>query len=135
VNVHAFLLRHRGAAEPPWLAEAAQKGETAAAISKLAIAGTDELAIEALDLVIGFYGAEAGNLALKTMATGGVWVGGGIAPKILPRLIGPRFTNAFRDKGRMRPLLDAMPVRVVNEDRTALLGAAWHAAFEQVKGE
>ena len=74
------------------------------------------------------YGAEAGNLALKMMSTGGLYVGGGIAPKILPRLRAGGFLAAFLDKGRMRPLLEAMPVRVVVNDRTALLGAAWHAA-------
>jgi len=75
-----------------------------------------------------FYGAEAGNLALKVMSRGGLYLGGGIAPKILPLLQGGAFLEAFLGKGRMRPLLEAMPVRVILNDRAALLGAALHAA-------
>jgi glucokinase len=106
--------------------------DAAAAISRAALDGRDEVCSGALDLFIGFYGAEAGNLALKMMATGGVYLGGGIAPRIVERLRGPRFLDAFLDKGRMRPLLQSMPVRVVADDRAALLGAAWHAAHGQV---
>jgi glucokinase len=70
------------------------------------------------------YGAEAGNLALKAMAVGGVYVGGGIAPRILPRLTDGAFVAAFRDKGRLAALMDAMPVRVALNPRAPLLGAA-----------
>jgi glucokinase len=73
------------------------------------------------------YGAETGNLALKMMATGGVYVGGGIAPKIIQKLTDPTFMQAFVAKGRMQPLLEAMPVRVILNDRTVLLGAARYA--------
>jgi len=81
----------------------------------------------ALDLFIAPYGAEAGNLALKMTATQGIWVGGGIAPKILPRLKRPGFLEAFHNKGRFRAFLEAVPVRVILNDQTALRGAAWHA--------
>lgn len=101
--------------------------DDAAAISKAALDGSDEVASRALDLFVTLYGAEAGNLALKMKATRGVWVGGGIAPRILPRLTGPGFLDAFRDKGRFRAFLEAVPVRVILNDRTALRGAAWHA--------
>ena len=74
------------------------------------------------------YGEEAGNLALKLMATGGVWVGGGIAPKILPVLEGGAFLDGFFAKGRMRPLMESMSVHVVLDDRAALIGAARRAA-------
>ncbi|GAG20490.1 unnamed protein product, partial [marine sediment metagenome] len=80
------------------------------------------------DLFISLYGAAAGNLALVTKATGGVFVGGGIAPKILPRLRAGEFIRAFRDKGRLGPLLERIPVRVITEPRTALIGAAACAA-------
>jgi glucokinase len=70
------------------------------------------------------YGAEAGNLALKAMAVGGVYVAGGIAPRILPRLTGGGFIASFRDKGRLTVLMDAMPVRVALNPRAPLLGAA-----------
>jgi glucokinase len=95
-----------------------------AAISHAALDGSDERAGWALDLMVSIYGAEAGNLALKVMATGGVYVGGGIAPKILPKLSGGAFMRAFVDKGRFRPLLQRIPVRVILNETTALLGAA-----------
>lgn len=130
VRIHDFLRRKRGAPEPRWLADEMRDGDAGAAISKAALDGRDAVCSEALDLFAGFYGAEAGNLALKMLATGGVYVGGGIAPKIAARLRGPAFLAAFLDKGRMRPLLESIPVRVVMDDRAALLGAAWHAVGE-----
>ena len=99
-------------------------------ISRAALAATDERAVRALDLMASIYGAEAGNLALKVMATGGVYVGGGIAPKILPKLADGTFMRAFLDKGRFRALLERVPVRVILNDRTALIGAALCAAGE-----
>jgi glucokinase len=77
---------------------------------------------------VAVYGAEAGNLALKAMALGGVFVGGGIAPHILPRLAAGGFLAAFRDKGRLRPLMEGIAVRVVLTPRAPLLGAARVAA-------
>ena len=96
----------------------------AAGISRLALAGTDETAVAALDLMVEIYGAEAGNLALKLMATGGVYLGGGIPPRILPKLEAGSFMRAFTDKGRFVDLLGGVPVRVILNDRTALMGAA-----------
>ena len=92
-----------------------------------ALTGTCPLCVHALDLFVSIYGAEAGNLALKVMATGGVFVGGGIAPKIIAKLRETLFIKAFTAKGRLRPLLEAMPVRVILNDKTALLGAARYA--------
>jgi len=102
-------------------------GDQAAAISSAALARTDRLAEDALDLFVDAYGREAGNLALKTKATRGIWIGGGIAPKILPRLKRPGFLEAFRDKGRFAGMMEAIPVRVVLNEATALRGAALHA--------
>ena len=82
---------------------------------------------DALDLMIDIYGAQAGNLALTVMATGGVYVGGGIAPKILPRLRNGRFIRAFTAKGRFTRMVERIPVRVILNDLTALLGAAIRA--------
>ncbi len=102
-------------------------GDPAAAISAAAQDGSSALASDALDLFVSLYGSEAGNLALKMMATGGLFIGGGIAPKIIDRLRGGAFISAFHAKGRMQPLVESMPVKVILNDRTALLGAARHA--------
>ena len=75
-------------------------------------------------------GAEAGNVALKRMATGGIYVGGGIAPKIIRKLTGATFLDAFVAKGRLKPILEAIPVRVIMSEKVALLGAA-HFAMQQ----
>jgi glucokinase len=85
--------------------------------------------VQALDLFVTLYGAEAGNLALKVMATGGMFVGGGIAPKIIDKLTEPTFMQAFRAKGRLQPLLEAIPVRVILNDQAGLYGAACCAAL------
>ena len=92
--------------------------------------GIDPVCRRALETFCGLYGAEAGNLALKALSTGGVYVGGGIAPKILPELQDGRFRAAFLAKGRMRPLLETMPVQVVLDPNTTVLGAAALAAGE-----
>ncbi len=99
-----------------------------AAISAAALAGSPPIAVEALALFVGCYGAMAGNLALTVKATGGVYVGGGIAPKILPALQTGAFCAAFLAKGRFETLLACMPVHVILDDRTALYGAARYAA-------
>jgi len=130
LNVYSFLRDSGRGEEPPWLAKEIATGEAAAVISAAALSSRSSLCVQALDLFVALYGAEAGNLALKIMATGGVFIGGGIAPKILERLRAPGFLQAFLDRGRMRPLLQAMPVRVVLNDRLALLGAARFAASE-----
>ncbi len=124
VNVFHFLRDTGRGEEPQWLTDEMSHGDPAAAISRSALDGSSPLAEQALDFFISVYGAEAGNLALKLMATGGVYLGGGIAPKLLPKLTGPLFMRAFVDKGRMRPLLEAMPVRVIINDNAALMGAA-----------
>ena len=128
VNIHAFLLAYRGAYAPPWLADEMRMGDPAAAIARAALLERDDTCMEALTLLVRLYGAEAGNLALKLMATGGVYVGGGIAPRILPALATGAFMAAFLGKGRMRGLLETIPVRVIRNDQTALLGAALCAA-------
>ena len=133
VNVYEFLRDKRGEKESPALANAMQDHDPAASISHAALAGTDKLAEEALDLWIAVYGAEASNLALKVMATGGLFLAGGISPKILPKLTGTLFMQAFLDKGRMRPLVESMPVHVVTNEKAGLLGAARCAAVRACK--
>jgi glucokinase len=128
LNIYQFLRDTGRGSEPAWLAEKMQLENPSAVISETALAGTAEICVQALDMFVAIYGAEAGNLALKLMATGGVFLGGGIAPKIAPKLRDSIFMNAFADKGRFRSLLESIPVRVIMNDKTALLGAASYAA-------
>jgi glucokinase len=123
-NLYRFFRDARQVEEPDWLAEELRQGDASAVISRNALGGKSPLCQQALELFVEIYGAEAGNLALKTMATGGVYVAGGIAPKIASKLKGKVFREAFLSKGRLRPLLETIPVRIVLNDRTALLGAA-----------
>jgi len=122
-NIYRFLRGSRNFPENPAVVAEMGQGDAAAAIARAALAGSCPLCGQALDLFVSLYGAEAGNLALRTLATGGVYVGGGIAPKIIDRLKGPAFMLAFTAKGRLSPLLETIPVRVILNDRTALLGA------------
>jgi glucokinase len=122
-------LRDAGhAPESAEVAAALAAGDPSRVIAEAALAGGDPLCSRALDMFIAAYGAAAGNLALIGTATGGVYIGGGIAPKILPRLAGGLFIRAFLDKGRFAAYLERVPVRVVLNDRTALMGAARCAA-------
>ncbi|MFN7964015.1 MAG: glucokinase [Thermoanaerobaculia bacterium] len=126
-EIFEFLCEHRGEVPAAWFLEAR---DPAAALTERALAGTHARASEALELFVRLYGAEAGNLALKMLATGGLYVAGGIALKILPRLSQGGFLEGFLDKGRMRELLLTVPVRVVLHPLPGLLGAA-RVAFEQ----
>lgn len=133
LSLHEFLCQYRRAAVPRWLAEEMRGGDAAAAISNAALTRSDEICAEALHWFVCLFGAEAGNLALKVMSRGGLYLGGGIAPKILPLLQNGDFLEAFLSKGRMRPQLEAMPVKVILDDRAALYGPALRAA--QLAGE
>jgi len=128
VNVYEFLRQTEGGKESSTTAAAIEVGDRAAAISRAALSGADALAEKALEMWVSVYGAEASNLALKLMATGGLFLGGGISPKILPKLTGPLFMDAFLAKGRLRPLIESIPVQVVMNDKAGLLGAARCAA-------
>lgn len=127
-NVYRFLRDTGFAPESPAVRAALETGDPGAVITDAGLAGTDPLCVKALELFAAVYGAEAGNLALKAMAVGGVIVAGGIAPKILPRLTDGGFLAAFHDKGRLMPLMKAMPVHVALDPRAPLLGAARVAA-------
>ena len=128
VNIHECLCQLRQRPVPDWLQQAMSGGDAAAAIAEAAQQGRDDTCMEALGLFVHLYGVEAGNLALKVMATGGVYIAGGIAPKIMQQLQGGTFIKAFNTKGRMQGLLERMPVRVVLNDEAALQGAAVYAA-------
>ncbi|MEZ4362583.1 MAG: glucokinase [Kofleriaceae bacterium] len=124
-DLHDYVRELDGAAEPPWLREARDRN---AAISEAALRDADAACARALELFVELLGAEAGNLALRGLARGGVILGGGIPPKILPALQRPRFLAAFRAKGRFTDWLAGLEVKVALEPRAALLGAARQAA-------
>ena len=126
-NVYEFLREVRGVEEPAWLAERISAEDPNAVITELALAAKSEICEKAMDMFVSAYGAEAGNLALKILSVGGLYVGGGIAPRILEKLKDGTFIKAFTDKGRLSQLLVNMPVRVILESRTALMGAAAYA--------
>ena len=134
VNVYEFLREKGCGDEPAEFAGQLAQEDPAAAISRAALEGANRLAEQALDLWISVYGAEAGNLALKAMATGGIFLGGGISPKILPKLTGPLFMRAFLEKGRLRPLLESIVVQIITNDKAGLLGAARCAAAKSSNG-
>ena len=126
-NVYAFLRDDQKMDEPAWLRERMQTEDPNAVIGACAEDGSSEICVKTIELVASAYGAEAGNLALKLLALGGVYLGGGIGPKILKFLSGGGFMQAFLDKGRLSPLVETIPVRVILDDTSALLGAAAYA--------
>jgi glucokinase len=127
INVYEFLREVRGMDEPAWLRERLAAEDPNAVITELALAARSEICEKTMDIFVSAYGAEAGNLALKILPVGGLYVGGGIAPRILEKLKDGAFMKAFTDKGRLSQLLVNMPVRVILETSAALLGAAAYA--------
>jgi glucokinase len=130
-NVYRFLRDTGWAKESPAVAERMRKENPNAIVTELGLSKRDPLCDKALDIFVAVYGAEAGNLALKAMAVGGVLVGGGIAPRIVERLAAGGFVAAFRDKGRLAPLMESIPIHVSLNPRAPLFGAA-HVAGEMV---
>ncbi len=126
-RIYRFLVG-RGVATSREVARGVEDGDPGEVIGRHALAHTDPACEQALDLFVTAFGAEAGNLALRSLATGGVYVAGGIAPKILAKLLDGSFVEAFRRKGRMGDLMRTIPVAVVLEEGTGLLGAAIEAA-------
>lgn len=127
-GIYRFLQMRAGHAAPTWLRERLQREDPSAVIGEVGLADRDPVCAEALDVFVAVYGAQAGNLALATLALGGVVVAGGIAPKIERKLTDGRFVDAFRAKGRFDALLASIPVRVALDPRAALWGAAHVAA-------
>jgi len=123
VNTYRYLLASAVAAEQATVRTEMEREDPAAVIARHALAGTDRLSDQALDLFCEMLGAQAGNLALTVVATGGVYLAGGIAPRIVERLRSGPFLTAFRDKGRLSELLSRIPVHVIMNPNVALLGA------------
>jgi glucokinase len=126
-NIYQFLRERGEHPEPAWVAERLRMGDPNATITELALAGEDPLCVAALDLFCRIYGAEAGNLALRSVALGGVYIGGGIAPKLLPILKKGDFLQGFTEKGRFTDFLRKIEVKVALNLRAPLLGAAHYA--------
>jgi glucokinase len=126
-NIYEFLRDVKKMPESPELRERLQNEDPNAVIGELGDSGQDELCAKTLEVFVSAYGAEAGNMALKVLAFGGIYIGGGIAPKILNTMRSGAFMKAFTDKGRLSDLLMNTPVHVILESRCALIGAAAYA--------
>ena len=126
-NVYAYLRDVEKMDEPAWLRDRMQTEDPNAAIGQAAEDGSSPLCFETMQTFAAAYGAETGNIALKVLAQGGMYLGGGIAPKALKTLTSGGFMQAFLDKGRLSPVLEPIPVRVILDDTCALLGAAAYA--------
>jgi glucokinase len=123
-NIYSFLRDDEKMEEPKWLAERMATEDPNAVIGQCGEDGSSEICHQALQIFASAYGAEAGNVALKVLAMGGIYLGGGIAPKVLKTMQNGEFSKAFLDKGRLSPLLEAVPVNIILDDTCALLGAA-----------
>jgi glucokinase len=131
-NIYEFLRAGGRMEEPEWLKEKIAAAEDiSATIAQEALAASCAICVKALDLFVSVYGAEAGNLALRGKAIGGVYIGGGIAPKIVDKIEDGTFMRAFLDKGRYRDFLSVVPVQVILNSQAALQGAAYYAAKSQ----
>lgn len=126
-NIYSFLRERSGTPEPDWLTARFAKEDASAVVSEAALERRDAECVHALEMFVDIYGAEAGNLALKVLALGGVYLSGGIAPKILPALTDGRFIRAFLDKGRLDEMLSKIEVRVALNEGVGLIGAAYCA--------
>ncbi|MCG8557829.1 MAG: glucokinase [Proteobacteria bacterium] len=122
-NIYEFLVTEGLAEANPEIEAAIQQGDAGSVIGSEALRGGDRACVQAVDLFVSLYGAEAGNLALKALASGGVYLAGGIAPKLLDKLRQGPFLESFLAKGRMRPVLERFPVIVVLNQDVGLLGA------------
>ncbi len=129
VNIYHWLKDSGRLTEPEWLKQTRKETDPAKAITEAALASKDPGCVEALNMFVSIFGAVAGNLALTGITTGGVYLGGGIPPKILPKLKEGIFMEAFTNKGRFKGFLEKIPVKVILNDKAALIGAAYCATM------
>ncbi|MBW1797080.1 MAG: glucokinase [Deltaproteobacteria bacterium] len=127
INIYSWLKDTGRYSEPAWLKRKIKETDTARAIAETAMNQKQALCMKSLDMFISILGSVSGNLALTALTTGCLYLGGGIPPKILPKLKEGTFMKAFVNKGRFKDLLENIPVRVILSDRAALLGAAYSA--------
>ena len=126
-NIYRFLRDTGQGEEPEWLAKELRQGDPNVTVTRYGLSSEVPLCAQAIDFFSSTYGAEAGNMALRILALGGVFVGGGIAPKLLPAMQDGSFMRGFSDKGRFSELLQTIDVRVSLNPRTSLIGAAHYA--------
>jgi glucokinase len=126
-NLYAFLRDVKGLEEPGWLLEQLQEAaDPTPVIAEVALEGKAEICVQTMDLFVSILGSEAGNLALKLLATGGIYLGGGIPRRIMPLLRGESFRQGFLDKGRFADMLTRVPVYVITHPHAGVFGAACH---------
>jgi glucokinase len=134
-NIYEFLRDMHKAEEPAWLAEQIQAAhDVPALISKMALEGKAAICDQTLAIFVSVFGAETGNCALRYMTTGGIFIGGIIAAKLVSRMQDPVFMQAFLDKGRMETLLKDMPVKIILNDDCGLIGAARYTLVQKAFG-
>jgi glucokinase len=134
-NIYEFLRDSRKAEEPNWLRDQiATAPDVPALISRLALEGKAAICDQALTLFVSVFGAETGNCALRYMSTGGIFIGGSIAAKIVERMKHPVFMQSFLDKGRMEGLLKDMPVKIILNDDCGLIGSARYTLVQKAFG-
>ena len=131
-NIYDFLRDTKKAEEPAWLQEQMREAkDPPALISQLALEGKAEICERTLSIFVSVYGSETGNCALNFMATGGAYIGGSIAAKIVPKMLDPVFMKSFLEKGRMQALLLDMPVKIIVNDDAGLMGAARYTLIQK----
>jgi glucokinase len=131
-NIYEFLRDEQKTEEPDWLRDAFPTApDVPALISRTALEGRAAICDQALSIFVAVFGAIAGNCALNYMSTGGIFIGGSIAAKIVPKMKDPIFLESFWDKGRMEPILKDMPVKIVNNDDCGLVGAARYTLVQK----
>jgi glucokinase len=131
-NIYDFLRDTNKAEEPGWLKDQmGQAPDQPALISRLALEGKAPICEQVLSVFVSVYGSETGNCALNFMSTGGIFIGGSIAAKIVPKMQDPVFMQSFLDKGRMRALLEDMPVKIVLNDDAGLIGGARYTLIQK----
>ena len=128
-NIYKFLRKYRAVKEPDWLTEKFKIEDAPKVISSAALERNDIICAETLKLFVKYLAVESAQLALKSKATGGIYIGGGIAPKILDLIDKKEFYKNFINVGRLEHLLKTIPVKIVLNDHTALMGAAYYAAM------
>jgi glucokinase len=134
-NIYEFLRDTHKADEPEWLRdEIGRASDVPALISRIALEGKSAICDQTLSIFVSIFGAESGNCALHYMSTGGIYIGGSIAAKIVPKMRDPAFMHSFLDKGRMETLLGDIPVKIILNDNCGLMGAARYTLVQKAFG-